>query len=80
LKLDDGKPWFRRWLVIGFKPITSEGKKLIELLAGSAFGTGFLAMYLAEDQPHWAVILTTLFFVVVLAGYVIIYLKMEDPF
>jgi hypothetical protein len=80
LKLDDGKPWFRRWLVIGFWPITSEGKLLLELMAAICLLTGFLALFLADDYPQWTIALVAVTTAAVIAGYVFIYWKREDPF
>ncbi len=79
MRLDDGKPWFRQWLVIGFRPITPEGQLVIEVMAGICVLAGILMFWLV-DHPGWAFVVMAVTMPLVLAGYVIIYWKREDNF
>ena len=79
MKLDDGKPWFRRWMFIGFLPITQEGQLIVGAAAGTCLLAGFTAIYLDGMSP-WTEILFAAAFLVTIPAVAVAYWKMEDPF
>jgi hypothetical protein len=79
VKFDDGKPWFRRWLWIGFLPISDEGRLISGGAAGTCLLAGFAALYLDGRSP-WTEVLFGIAFLVTIPALVIVYWKMEDQF
>ena len=51
MKVDDGKPWFRRWLWISVRPLTWQGS-VIEFLALFGF-LSFAVAAQSSDGPKW---------------------------
>ena len=76
MKLDDGKPWFRKWLVIGRKPINREGRLFVNILTVLGLTPFALAMIfgltpLTEAFLVFAALLA-------IAGTVFIWWKTDD--
>lgn len=79
MKLDDGKPWFRRWMVIGFKPITDEGRLISGAAAGTCLLAGFTALCLDGRSP-WIEFMFGVAILVTIPTLAIAYWKMEERF
>ena len=76
MKLDDGKPWFRRWLWLAFRPINREGRIFLDLAMAVTFTPFLMAMMwgltpVIEGLLYLAVLVCT-------AAHVVIYWKMDD--
>ena len=50
MKLNDGKPWFRKWASIGYRPITPEGWLLLLLGFGLFLVLTLLWLQLPVDS------------------------------
>lgn len=79
IRLNDGKPWFRRWMWISLKPITIQGLVLQWcVLIGCAL---FAYLAVSSDDGTWLNIVSTiLFFVVGVGGLAIAFWKLEGDF
>ena len=51
MRLNDGKPWFRRWIWIGYKPITSEGHLIVGIGSGACLIAGLVALLTNGASP-----------------------------
>ena len=78
MKLDDGKPWFRRWWVFARKPITREGKLVVNFATAVCGLSGVLI--LVKPESIWVPVVIAVSFVTVFATIVISYWKTEEPF
>jgi hypothetical protein len=79
MKLDDGKPWFRRWAIIGYWPISAEGRLVIAIMTAACLLAGFLIIGLGAHSPLTEVVLAFAI-AVVLAGNLVAYWKREGGF
>jgi hypothetical protein len=79
IRLNDGKPWFRRWMWIGYRPITDEGRTLVSIGAGVSLIAGVVAL-LTEGASPWTELGFILAIPAVIAVNAIAFFKMEDRF
>ena len=79
MKLDDGKPWFRRWIWFGAKPITREGRFVVSIMGASGLlcGLAFMGM---DWESALAKIALGIPFAVFWLCFFVTYWKREDPF
>jgi hypothetical protein len=79
IRLNDGKPWFRRWMWVGYRPITDEGRLLISLASGICLVAGAVAI-ISNGQSPLTETVFALAIVMVIATNAIAFFKMEDGF
>jgi hypothetical protein len=79
VKLNDGKPWFRKWGLIGGWPIAPEGWVLLLSSFALFVALSFIWLWLPVDSP-WEELCGWTAFLVALGFNVIAYWKMDDGF
>ena len=79
IRLNDGKPWFRRWMWIGYKPITEEGRLIISTASG-VFLLAAIVAILADGVSPWTELAFAVAISIVIAVTVIALYKMDDGF
>ncbi len=78
MRLDDGKPWFRKWMVIGRKPINREGRLFVNILA--VIGLTPFALALIFGLTPLTEALLAMAVLLALAGIALIWCKTDDGF
>jgi hypothetical protein len=79
IRLNDGKPWFRRWMWIGYRPITQEGRLLISIGSGLCLIAGISA-FLTDGASPWTELAFTVAVSAVIVVTAIAFHKMEERF
>ena len=79
IKLNDGKPWFRRWMWIGFKPISEEGRLVYAIGTGVCLIAGVVAL-LTDGASPWIELAFGVAIPTVIAVNAIAFYKMDQGF
>jgi hypothetical protein len=78
IRLGDGKPWFRRWMWIGFKPISYEGRLVQSIASATCLLAGVVA--LLAGSLAWIEMTLAVAFVTVIAALALAFFKMDQGF
>jgi hypothetical protein len=79
IRFDDGKPWFRRWMWVGYRPITEEGRLVVWTGSGVCAFAGVIVL-LTDGASPWTEIAFAVAIPVVIAVNAIALFKMDDGF
>jgi hypothetical protein len=79
IHLNDGKPWFRRWGWIGYRPITREGRLLTAVAGFTSLAAGVIA-FLTNGAWPWTEPAFAVAIPAVIGLNAIAFFKMEDRF